>query len=199
MPQDEATQLFNAAIWPHAASVMRTARCVVRDPAEAEDIAQETMFKAFRSVSTFRQGTNALAWLMSILRSVRIDRSRAAARTVPSVNLDELGAEPAGAMDTGGNDDDPVWDDPDALLEAFSDRDVIAALHRLPEEIRWTLLLVEIEGLDHEAAAPVLGVPVGTIKSRAHRGRAMLRSALLPLAVDRRLVRNVDAPERGTE
>lgn len=199
MPQDEATQLFYAAIWPHAASVMRTARYVVRDPAEADDIAQETMIKAFRSIGTFQQGTNALAWLMTILRNVKVDRIRAASRTVPSVSLDQLGVELAGTVDGAGCDDETVWDDPEALLDAFSDEQVISALHSLPEEIRWTLLLVEVQGVDHDVAAGVLGVPVGTVKSRAYRGRAMLRSALLPLAIERRMVQNVSASERGSE
>jgi RNA polymerase sigma-70 factor (ECF subfamily) len=65
---------------------------------------------------------------------------------------------------------------------------MIQALQRLPEEIRWTLLLVDVEGMDHADAAAVLGVPVGTVKSRAHRGRAMLREALLPMARDLRLI-----------
>jgi RNA polymerase sigma-70 factor (ECF subfamily) len=65
---------------------------------------------------------------------------------------------------------------------------MIRALQRLPEEIRWTLLLVDVEGMDHADAAAVLGVPVGTVKSRAHRGRAMLREALLPMARDLRLI-----------
>jgi len=74
-------------------------------------------------------------------------------------------------------------------LNAFSDADVIDGLQGIAEELRWTLLLVDVEGMDHRDAAEVLGVPVGTIKSRVHRARAMLRQVLLPLARQRRLVR----------
>jgi RNA polymerase sigma-70 factor (ECF subfamily) len=74
-------------------------------------------------------------------------------------------------------------------LNEFSDAEVIKALQHLPEEIRWTLLLVTVEEMDQADAAGVLGVPVGTVKSRLHRGRMMLRQALLPLARDRRVVR----------
>jgi RNA polymerase sigma-70 factor (ECF subfamily) len=75
---------------------------------------------------------------------------------------------------------------PEEMLEAFSDREIIAALQRLPEEIRWTLLLVDVQGMDHANAAEVLDVPVGTVKSRAHRGRNMLREILRPMAARRR-------------
>jgi RNA polymerase sigma-70 factor (ECF subfamily) len=95
------------------------------------------------------------------------------------------------ASDEGGPagvDGHPAWDDPHALLQRFSDRHMIQALQCLPEEIRWTLLLVDVEGIDHAEAAAILGVPVGTVKSRAHRGRRMLREALLPLAKELRLI-----------
>jgi RNA polymerase sigma-70 factor (ECF subfamily) len=65
---------------------------------------------------------------------------------------------------------------------------LIDALRQLPDEIRWTLLLVDVEGMDHADAARVLDVPVGTIKSRAHRGRTMLREALTPLAKELRMI-----------
>jgi RNA polymerase sigma-70 factor, ECF subfamily len=68
------------------------------------------------------------------------------------------------------------------LLEAFSDAQVIEALLELPEEMRWTLLLVDVEGLSLSEAAQVMAVPEGTVKSRCHRGRSLLRATLLPLA-----------------
>jgi RNA polymerase sigma-70 factor, ECF subfamily len=177
--------------------VLRTARFLIHDPAEAEDVAQETMVKAFRALDTFEDGTDVRAWLMTILRNVRIDHLRARASHAGDVSLDALPFEPAGsaapdlaAVGGGGRDGHPAWDDAQALLQQFGDRDVIAALRRLPEEIRWTLLLVDVEGLDHADAAKVLGVPTGTVKSRAHRGRQMLRESLLPIAREMRLVRD---------
>ena len=74
------------------------------------------------------------------------------------------------------------WTNPQELLERFSDQQIIDAMKQLPEEIRWTLLLIDVEGMQHHDAAEVLSVPVGTIKSRVHRGRAMLRRSLLPIA-----------------
>jgi RNA polymerase sigma-70 factor (ECF subfamily) len=94
-------------------------------------------------------------------------------------------AEPA-RPDAG--DPEAAWSNPESVLNAFSDQQVIDALRALPEEIRLTLLLVDVEGLDQRDAAGILDVPVGTIKSRAHRGRAMLRESLLPLARELRLI-----------
>jgi len=175
----DAPSRFDALVWPHAATLLRTARFLCHDPAEADDVAQETLVKAFRSLDTFREGTDAKAWLMTILRNTRIDRLRSRAAHKGDVSLDAMTFEPASDEDQhGAVDGHPAWDDPQGLLQQFSDRHVIQALQRLPEEIRWTLLLVDVEGLDHAEAAKVLDVPVGTIKSRAHRGRGMLRAML---------------------
>jgi RNA polymerase sigma-70 factor (ECF subfamily) len=191
--QTAGTSRFDALVWPHAAAVLRTARFLIHDPAEADDVAQETMVKAFRALDAFVDGTDVRAWLMTILRNTRTDHLRRRAAHAGDISLDRLPVEPAGA-DAGprapAGDDHPAWDDPQGLLQQFGDRDVIAALRELPEEIRWTLLLVDVEGLDHADAAAVLGVPTGTVKSRAHRGRRMLRERLLPVAKEMRLVRD---------
>ena len=180
------TQRFYAEVWPHAASVLRTARFLIRDIAEAEDLTQEVLLKAFRHLDQLKPGTDAKAWLMTILRHTRIDRIRAAAAHERDVRLEDLGGEPA-AGDVAPFDE--LWNEPEAVLQEFSDQQVIEALKKLPEEIRWTLLLVDVEGIDQAEAASILNVPVGTIKSRAHRGRGMLRELLTPLARELRIVR----------
>lgn len=175
MDRTTATSRFYAELWPHRAVVLRTALLLTRDPALAEDLAQETMLKAYRSIDRFAAGTDARAWLMSILRNARIDHARRHARESHDVSLEQLASDPE---DRAGTEDVAESSDPQDILEAFSDQQVIDALQSLPEEIRWTLLLVDVEQVDHARAAEVLDVPVGTIKSRAHRGRAMLRRRL---------------------
>jgi RNA polymerase sigma-70 factor (ECF subfamily) len=196
LTDDDRTTAFYALIWPYRAAVLRVAKILTGNDADADDLAQDTMVKAFRFVDRFaagpgaHAGTDAKPWLMTILRNARIDRVRsAAAAGKATVSLDALGAEHAGRDGGGPSTDgwDPA-DPPQQILAEFSDQDVIDALQRLPEEIRWTLLLVDVEGVRHDEAADVLGVPAGTIKSRAHRGRGMLRQALLPIARDRRLI-----------
>ena len=179
MTQEDATRLFYEHLWPHRAMVLRTARFLTRGSAggaEADDLAQETMVKAFKSISQFDTSSSPRAWLSAILRNAWIDRLRATGRHAADVSLnpdthDLEDTSPATATLDPAN--------PAALLEQFSDSDLITALKTLPEEIRWTLLLVEVEGLDHADAAHILGIPAGTVKSRAHRGRQMLRDRLL--------------------
>lgn len=180
------TERFYDEVWPHAAVVLRTARFLSGNDAEAEDLAQEVMLKAFRRLEQFQPGTDMKAWLLTILRNTRIDRLRSAAAQQPHISLEALAGDPAAAEEEKPSDN---WGEPEAVLEEFSDQQVIDALYALPDEIRWTLLLVDVEGLDHSEAATILEVPVGTIKSRAHRGRGMLREALAPLAKDLRMIR----------
>jgi RNA polymerase sigma-70 factor (ECF subfamily) len=183
----EAVKQFYEVIWPYRSGVLRTAQILVGSVNEAEDLAQETMVKAFRAIDRFQPGTDVKAWLMTILRNTRIDRLRASTRG-KTMSLDQLAMEPAQEM-SQEHQADFHWETPQEILEGFADRQIIQALQCLPEEVRWTLLLVDVEGMDQQGAATALGVPIGTIKSRAHRGRRMLREALWAMAKDRRLVR----------
>lgn len=188
LTDDQRTSAFYDLVWPHRAAVLRVAGMLSGGSAEAEDLAQDTLLKAFRSIERFTPGTDAKSWLMTILRNTRIDRLRSATTGAAkaTISLESLGTDPADDTAADGWDGSQT---PQQILDGFADRDVIRALQELPDEIRWTLLLVDVEGVNHDEAAAILDVPAGTIKSRAHRGRAMLRASLLPLARDRRLVR----------
>ena len=187
MEQAEATDRFYEMVWPHRALVLRAAMIQTGNAADAEDLAQDTLLKAFRAIETYRAGSNAGAWLMTILRNTRIDRMRTASGSARHVSLEEVVVEQAVDVEEPG-DLDEAWKTPADLLNRFSDAQVIEALKGIAEELRWTLLLVDVEGMEQSDAATVLEVPVGTIKSRLHRGRAMLRQALLPLAREMRLI-----------
>lgn len=176
MEQQQAQAIFYREVWPHLAAILRAAQFLTRNRAEAEDLAQDTMLKAFRSVHKFAPGTDCKAWLMTILRNTRIDGLRT--RRPAALSLDDV-ADIAESPESG---DELVWEHPEDLLQTFSDEEMITALKQLPEEIRWTLMLVDVEQMDHAQAATVLAVPVGTIKSRAHRGRLMLRQILTSAA-----------------
>lgn len=185
---DQATQRFYEVVWPHRAVILRAARIQTGNDAEAEDLAQETLLKAFKAIGDFRAGTHIKAWLLTILRNTRIDRLRTAAGSAKHSSLDELVSEPA-ALDAGQESDPEAWQNPEEMLAAFSDQVVIEALNQISEDLRWALLLVDVEGLDQEQAAELMEVPLGTVKSRLHRGRAALRTSLLPHARGIRLVR----------
>jgi RNA polymerase sigma-70 factor (ECF subfamily) len=180
----DQAERFKRLAWPLMPVVLRAAQCLTRHADQAEDLAQEAMVKAMRAIDSYQDGTNIKAWLLTILRRTHIDWLRAG-RNRPlqlSLHADELppsvGSATAGAFDT-------AWDEPEELMNRFEDEAVIEALRELPDDIRWTLLLVDIEELEQIEAAAVLGVAVGTIKSRTHRGRAMLRDRLYEWAVQR--------------
>ena len=190
MKPQEATKRFYDLVWPQMATVLRVARILVGNHAEAEDLAQETMLKAFKGIDGFDSGTNVKAWLMTILRRARVDRLRAASSAAGTVSLQSVDFDPECHEQSRQTDVEVLREHPEEVLNSLSDQHVIDALQRLPEDIRLTLLLVDVEGMPHEDAATILEVPVGTIKSRTHRGRAMLREVLLPMARDLRLVRD---------
>lgn len=165
--------------------VLRTAQCLVGHHGHAEDLAQETMIKAMRGIDSFKEGTNLKAWLLTILRRTHIDQLRSTRNRPLQLSLDVTGIDlPAAASSTT---DVPMtsWDDPEQLMSRFDDQAIIDAMGLLSEELRWTLLLVDVEQLEHAEAAEILEVAVGTIKSRTHRGRALLRELLHDVAVQR--------------
>lgn len=171
---------FYELVWPHAATVLRVARMLTHSHADAEDLSQEAMLKAFRAIESLHDPKDARPWLLAILRHCHIDRTR---RRKPTVSCDALKIDfPAPA-----EPDLVHGTDAEALLESFSNEEMVGALRRLPSDIRWTLLLVDVEGLSEADAARVLSVPTGTIKSRLHRGRRMLFELLRPLAARLRL------------
>lgn len=178
LTDEQAGRRFYSEVWPHAAAVVRSARVLARNAAEADDLAQETMLKAYESLEQLQPGSNAKSWLLTIVRHCWIDRFRSR-NAHPTV---ALGQTDVSDNDATPADQDGPWTEPEDILFRFGDADIIDALHGLPDEIRWTLLLVDVQGLPHVEAARVLDVPVGTIKSRAHRGREMLRDALTPRA-----------------
>ena len=187
MEQSQQTRKFYQHVWPFRADVFRVAKFLSRNPITAEDLSQETLLKAFRNIDRLKPGPGVKAWLLQILRNTWVDQTRARASHPQEVSLRELHDGP---LDDGQSAETFTLDDPRAMLEAFSDQQMIDALQDLPEEIRWTMLLLYVEGLTLEEAAESLEVPTGTVKSRAHRGRQMLRAKLIPLAREFGLVAN---------
>lgn len=179
------TAKFKRLAMPHLAVMLRTAGYLTRNGQEAEDLVQETMIKAMRAIDSFADGTDIKAWLMTILRRAHIDMVRAGKNRSQTVSIDQAELDVPDRSQAENSPFDAKVMAPEALLERFADKDIIEAIKELPEEIRWTLMLVDVEQMDHSAAATVLDVPVGTIKSRAHRGRAMLRDRLYRWALER--------------
>jgi RNA polymerase sigma-70 factor, ECF subfamily len=180
---DEQQQRFTRLAWPYLPTVLRTARYIASGDADAEDLAQDTMMKAMKAIDSFRDGTDMKAWLVTILKRTFIDKLRAEQRRVKPQTLD--GLDPVADTNDSAGVFDHDWPEPEKLLNQFEDDAVIQALRKLPEDIRWTLILLDVEQMDQASAAGILDVPVGTIKSRAHYGRKMLRDLLYQLAQKR--------------
>lgn len=191
---------FRRLCWPLLSTVVRTAQCLVRDPHQAEDLAQETMMKAMKAIDQFQDGTNVKAWLLTILRRTHIDHCRTDQRHIQPLSFEQAAShlphqqafdpQDPNALDPGdlAGEHDAAWQShtsPELLMQRFDDETVIEALQNLPDNMRWTLLFVDVEQMSHEEAASLLGVAVGTIKSRAHRARALLRDHLYDLAAQR--------------
>jgi RNA polymerase sigma-70 factor, ECF subfamily len=189
---DEQQKRFTRLAWPYLQTVLRTARFVASSEADAEDLAQDTMLKAMRAIDRFQDGTDMKAWLITILKRTFIDKLRAEQRRIKPQGLEDI--DPAAEENALAGVSDDEWHEPEKLLNQFEDEAVIEALRKLPQDIRWTLLLLDVEQMDQASAAGVLDVPVGTIKSRAHYGRKMLRDLLYQMAQKRGWVVQVRSP-----
>ena len=137
---------------------------LVRNAADAEDLVQETYLRAFRAFHLFTPGTNARAWLFTILYRVRADHFRKAARSPRTVELVNEGPAVAAAQDqlAGGQEE------------------LRRALDRLPDTFRSAVVLRDMQDFTYVEIAAILQVPIGTVMSRIHRGRSLLRGMLQP-------------------
>ncbi len=161
-----------------ADQVYRVARGVSRSKEEAEDLMQETYARAFRSWQSFTPGTNLRAWLLRILTNLNIDRGRRAQRTPDSQPLDESDYFLYNRLDpTNENQQERV-------LERLSQDNVAEALAEVPHDFRDVVVLVDIGEFSYAEAAQILDIPIGTVMSRLHRGRRILKQELADLAVE---------------
>jgi RNA polymerase sigma-70 factor, ECF subfamily len=163
-----------------ADQVYRVARRLVGTREEAEDLVQETYSRAFRSWRSFTPGTNLRAWLLRILTNLNLDRGRKIQRTPDMQPLEEgdyyLANKMAEAQGEQALDQDKV-------VERLSQDSVVTALSSLPHDFRDVVVLVDIGEFSYADAAQILDVPIGTVMSRLHRGRRLLKQQLAQEAV----------------
>lgn len=174
---EERRRQFEAEALPHLDAVFRYAHALAGDPTRAEDLAQETMFKAFRAWDQFRPGSNARAWLLTILRNTFINEYRR--RQHEGDPVDVAAIEPY----TVFGDVQDV--DPEGrFFASIVDEQVLRAIRTLPVDFREVLLLSDVEGFSYGEIAELVGVPVGTVKSRLFRARHALQRQLYDYAVE---------------
>lgn len=154
--------------------VYRVARHVANSREEADDLVQETYVRAFRSWRSYQPGTNLRAWLLRILTNLNIDRGRRAQRTPPTQGLeanDYYLYDRLTESDGGPSDEERV-------VERLSQDDIVEALASVPHDFRDVIVLVDIGDFSYQDAAQILDIPIGTVMSRLHRGRRILKKNL---------------------
>src|ERR1700716_1032680 len=178
-------------------SLYSAAARMPRNPADAEDLVQETYLKAYRAFGSFQEGTNLKAWLYKILTNTFINTYRAKKRRPEQVELDDVedfyifrrlgGLEAADATRT-----------PEAeVLEGIPDSEVKEALESIPEQFRMAVILADVEGFSYKEIADILDVPIGTVMSRIHRGRRALQKKLWDYAERNNLRPRVESATGG--
>jgi RNA polymerase sigma-70 factor (ECF subfamily) len=175
-PQEERRESFEREALAHLDTLYRVALRLSGNAADAEDLVQETMLRAYRAWDRFTLGTNAKGWLLTILRHLFINEYRRKRRHPESVDLDTI--EPFAVFE-----DIQEKDPQGAFFDRIVDDEVLRAVDQLPEAFREAVMLSDVEGLSYEEVAKVLGVPVGTVKSRLYRGRRLLQAKLYDYAV----------------
>src|SRR5215467_12870645 len=174
----------------HMGSLYSAAMRMTRNPADAEDLVQETYLKAYRAFESFQEGTNLKAWLYRILTNTFINSYRSRKRRPEQTELDDvedlylyrrLGGLEAVAAGRGAEEE---------VLDHFTEAEVKEAVEALPEQFRMAVLLADVEGFSYKEIAEILDVPIGTVMSRLHRGRRALQKRLYEFGRQRGLVPN---------
>ena len=155
--------------------VYRVARRLVSTREEAEDLVQDTYARAFRSWRSFTPGTNLRAWLLRILTNLNIDRGRRKQRSPDEQPLEEGDYFLYNKLEQSGQDGNL---DEERVVERLSQDDIVGALSAVPHDFRDVVVLVDIGDFTYQDAAQILDIPVGTVMSRLHRGRRILKREL---------------------
>ena len=184
--EQDLLERFDRDVLPLLPSLYGAALRMTRNPADAEDLLQETTLRAYRGFASFQEGTNLKAWLYRILTNSFINTYRKKQREPKTVEgpedldewflFDRLGAQSVARS----AEEDVLANIPDAAVKE--------ALESIPENFRMAVLLADVEGFSYKEIAEITDVPIGTVMSRLHRGRKALEKALYAVAKERGLV-----------
>jgi RNA polymerase sigma-70 factor, ECF subfamily len=183
--EDQLRVRFERDALPLLPSLYGAALRMTRNPADAEDVVQETFLRAYRGFSGFTEGTNLKAWLYRILTNTFINAYRRKKREPQTVMEDEL---PEWYLYEQLGGEGAVASAESTVLDSIPDEDVQAALDSLPEAFRMAVWLADVEGFAYKEIAEILDVPIGTVMSRLHRGRKALEKLLWETVRERGLV-----------
>lgn len=172
--EKEKLDIFNQEFMPHINSMYNFAYRLTLDGDDAKDLLQDTYLKAFRFIDSFQQGTNAKAWLFRILKNSFINDYRKKSKEPSKVDYQEV--------ETFYNSEDVDRQiTPDLRVEALQDMigdEISIALNSLDVDFRTVIILCDLEGFKYEEMAKILDIPIGTVRSRLHRARNLLKEKL---------------------
>jgi RNA polymerase sigma-70 factor (ECF subfamily) len=170
----EKEDIFNGEFLPHINSMYNFGYRLTLDRDDAKDLVQDTYFKAFRFIESFQKGTNAKAWLFRILKNSFINDYRKKTKEPAKVDYQEV--------ETYYNSDDVDRQiTPDLRVDALKDMigdEISNALNALDVDFRTVIILCDLEGFKYEEMAKILDIPIGTVRSRLHRARQLLKEKL---------------------
>jgi RNA polymerase sigma factor (sigma-70 family) len=167
----EKHRVFDKEFMPHIDSMYNFAFRLTNDEDDANDLVQDTYLKAFRFINSFSQGTNAKAWLFRILKNSFINDFRKKSKEPAKVDYQDV--------ETTYNSEEDAETNQTVDLRVESVQDLIAnALNALPVDFRTVIILCDVEGFTYEEMAKILDIPIGTVRSRLHRARMLLKEKL---------------------
>ncbi|MFP4249009.1 MAG: sigma-70 family RNA polymerase sigma factor [Armatimonadota bacterium] len=182
-PEGKRRAEFERLVREHEREIFNAALRMAGNPADAEDVAQEALMKAYGAFDRFELGTNFRAWVLRILTNTYINEFRRRRRTPDMTDWDNLPREALGKVAEEGEDDPEL-----ALLADALDAEVEQALSEIPEVFREAVLLCDMHGMTYNEIAEALDIPIGTVRSRIARGRGLLQEMLREYAEERGLI-----------
>lgn len=172
--EQQKQSIFNQEFMPHINSMYNFAYRLTLDSDDAKDLLQDTYLKAFRFIDSFQQGTNAKAWLFRILKNSFINDYRKKSKEPSKVDYQEVESY-------YNSEDVDRQITPDLRVEALQDMigdEISIALNSLDVDFRTVIILCDLEGFKYEEMAKILDIPIGTVRSRLHRARNLLKEKL---------------------